>query len=70
MTKVCPGMLINMNVLNLIVSLWVFVVRVAQSAQNNKFTISLQHLKENVKDEVYFLPQINVKGLFTMILSF
>ena len=70
MTKVCPGMLINMNVLKLIVSLWVFVVRHAQSAQNNKFTISLQHLKENVKDEVYFLPQINVKGLFTMTLSF
>ena len=28
----------------------------AQSIQNNKFTISLQYLEENVKDEVDFLP--------------
>ena len=28
----------------------------AQSTQKNKFTISLQYLKENVKDEVDFLP--------------
>ena len=37
-----------------IVSLWVCVVRHAQSIQNNKFAISLQYLKENVKDEVDF----------------
>ena len=36
----------------------------------NKFTIFLQDLKENVKDEVDFLPQIDVKGFFELILSF
>ena len=28
----------------------------AQSTQNNKFIISFQYLKENVKDDVDFLP--------------
>ena len=32
------------------------VVRHAQSAQNNNFVISLQYLKENLKDEVDFPP--------------
>ena len=40
----------------LIVSLWMCVARHAQSTQNNKFAISLQYLKENVKNEVDFLP--------------
>ena len=40
----------------LIVSLWVCVAMHAQSTQNNKFTISLQYLKENMKEEVDFLP--------------
>ena len=35
----------------LIVSLWLCIARHAQSIQNNKFTISLQYLKENIKDE-------------------
>ena len=35
----------------LVVSLWVCVARHAQSTQNNKFVISLQCLKEKVKDE-------------------
>ena len=39
----------------LITSLWVCVARYPQSIENNKFTISLQYLKENVKDEVDFL---------------
>ena len=38
-----------------IVFLWVSVARNAQSTQNNRFTISLQYVKENVKDEVDFL---------------
>ena len=43
----------------LIVSLWVCIARHAQSIQD-KFTMSLQYLKENVKDEVnfYFLKII------------
>ena len=32
------------------------LARHAQSTQNNKFTISLQYRRENVKDEVDFLP--------------
>ena len=38
-----------------IVSLWVYLER-TQSTQNNKFTISLQYLKENVKNKGGFLP--------------
>ena len=37
------------------ISLWVYKARQAQSTKNN-FTISLQYLKENMKDEVDFLP--------------
>ena len=40
----------------LIVSLWVCIARYAQNTQSNKFTISLQYLKENTKEEVDFLP--------------
>ena len=40
----------------LIVSLWVCMVNYAQSTQNNKFTISLQYFKKNMKDGVDFLP--------------
>ena len=48
---------INTKVLyKLIVSLWVCVTIHAQSTQKNKFAISLQYLKKNMKDEVDFLP--------------
>ena len=40
----------------LIVSLWMCVAKHAQSTQNNKFAISLQYLKENMKDELDTLP--------------
>ena len=40
----------------LIVSLRSCLARHVQSTQNNKFTISLQYLKENVKDEFGLLP--------------
>ena len=39
-----------------IASLWVCKARNGQSTQNNNLTISLQYLKENVKDEVNCLP--------------
>ena len=47
------------------VSLWIWEVRNAQITQNNKFAISVQHLKENVKlmDEVDFCLQINGRFL-------
>ena len=35
---------------------WVCIVRHDHNTQKNKFTISLQHLTENVKDKVDFLP--------------
>ena len=37
------------------VLLWMWIARHTQSTQN-KFIISLQYLKENVQDEVDFLP--------------
>ena len=40
----------------LIVSLWVSIARHAKITQANKFTRSLQYLKENMKNEVDFLP--------------
>ena len=40
----------------LILLISVCVVWCAQSTQNNKFAISLQYFKENVNDEVDFLP--------------
>ena len=36
----------------LTLSFLVFVVRHAQSTQNDKFALSLQHLKERARDEV------------------
>ena len=46
----------------MMVSLWVYVDRHAQSIDNNKFTIYLEYLKENVKNEVDFLPVDNCWG--------
>ena len=47
---------INPDVLNnLIVPLWMGVDRHAQTTQSDKFTISLQHLKEHLKDVADFL---------------
>ena len=40
----------------LIVSLWVCIARHAHSTQNNNFAISLHCLKENVKNEIDFVP--------------
>ena len=46
---------INTKALNkLIVPRWMCVARHARGTEN-KFTISMQYLKEKVKDEVYFL---------------
>ena len=54
----------------LIVSLWLCMVRHAQSTQNNNFIISLQYLKQNVKDGVDFSVLIFFKRFFKVILSF
>ena len=39
----------------LIVSRWFCLASHAQSTENNKFTISLQYFKENVKDDLGLL---------------
>ena len=50
-------MQINIEVFcKVIVSFSVCVARQAQSTKTNQFTISLQYLEENMKDEVYSLP--------------
>ena len=38
------------------VSHWVWVASYAQSTQKTSFVLSLQYLKESIKDEVDFLP--------------
>ena len=56
-TKCIFCLLINAKISNMfIVSFWVCVDSHAESTINNKFAISLQYDKENVKDEVDFLP--------------
>ena len=53
----------NMTVsYKMIGSFWACLTRHAQSTQNNKFVISLQYLKEKVKDEVSFLPADKHQG--------
>ena len=39
----------------MILSFWVFVTRYAQSTQNNKLAISLQHHQEKSNNEAVFL---------------
>ena len=44
-----------------------WIAKHVQSTKNNKFTISLQYLNQNMKDEVDFLPAD--EGFFKLILS-
>ena len=53
---------------NTIVSLWMCIARQAQSTKDNQFTISLQYLKENMKDEVALLPADKCWRFFKLIL--
>ena len=43
------------------------MVNHSQSSQNNKFAMSLQYLKKEVKDEVDFFMQINIKVSYKLI---
>ena len=55
--KLIFSLQININVFyKMIVSLWVCVARHVESTQNNRFTISVEYIKENVNCEVDFLP--------------
>ena len=49
-------------------SLWVYVAFHSQSTQNKKFAMSLQYLKENVKDEIDFLPVDTHQRFFKLTL--
>ena len=53
-----------------IVSFWMYEARQTQSTKNNQFTILLQYLKENIKDEVDFLPADKCCRFFKLRLSF
>ena len=53
---ISPGKHGGEVLIKLIVSLLVCVARHAQDTQNNKFSISSQHLQENVNDKVDFSP--------------
>ena len=56
-TKLIFCLQVNSKVFyKLIVSVWVCTARHAQSTQKNRFALSLQYLKETVKNEVDFLP--------------
>ena len=64
------GMQRNIEVFyRVMVSFWLCGARHGQTTQN-KLLISLQYLKENVKDEVDFLACRKNKGFFKSILSF
>ena len=52
------------NVFYMIVSHWMRVARHVQSTENNKVTIFLQCLKENMKDEVNFLHADKCRRFF------
>ena len=66
--KLIFDMQINIEVFyKLVLSFWVCVAKHAQSTQNNKFAISLQYLKENVKDEVDFLHNVILLLLICMM---
>ena len=41
-----------------------------QSTHNNRFANSLQYVKKEVKDEVDFFVQINIKVFYKLILSY
>ena len=43
----------------------VWVTRPVQSTQTNKFAISVQYLKENMKDKVDFLPSYKTSKVFS-----
>ena len=51
-------------------SFWVYVSRLAESTQNNKFARSLQYFKENGMNEVGFMLADNIKDFFKSIRSF
>ena len=46
------------------------IIKHSQSSQSNKFTISLQHLKKEVRDGVYFLHADKHESFYKLALSF
>ena len=46
------------------------MIKHSQSKQNNKFAISLQYLKKEVRDEVHFLYADKHQSFYKLALSF
>ena len=46
------------------------MIKLSQSIQSNKFAISLQYLKKEVKDGVHFLHADKYPSFFKLTLSF
>ena len=45
------------------------MVKYSQSTQGNKFAISLQYLKQEVRDGVHFLHTDNYQSFYKLVLS-
>ena len=55
---------------NVILSLLMFMVKHSQSIQSNKFAISLEYLKKEVRDGFHFLHPIKHQSFYKLALSF
>ena len=53
-----------------ILSLLMGMIKHSQSTQSNKFAISLQYLKKEVRDEVHFLHADKQQSFYKVALSF
>ena len=53
-----------------ILSLLIGMIKHSQSTQSNKFVISLQYLKKEVRDGVYFLKAEKHQSFYKLALSF
>ena len=55
------------NLLQIDTMILMEMVKHFQSSQNSKFTMSVQYLKKEVRDEVDFCMQINIKVAYKLI---
>ena len=60
----------GINIYKVILSLLMGVVKHSESTQSNKFAISLQHFKREVRDRTYFLHADKHQGFYELTLKF
>ena len=60
----------GINIYKVILSLLMGVVKHSESTQSNKFAISLQHFKREVRDGTYFLHADKHQGFYELTLKF